>query len=238
VETYAFGTKGLRDSWLHHAGVLRHHARTLVRSAGGCPGYHSRASFEKVSINLIIGRPAGPATANIDVGHQSSRHVCWELEAGIPSIFRRRPRQQSDGRCESRWEEGREVDRRREVGRANAAIFAAPPATTKTSSSRTTKTTTSHHVPEQSIPCCRSGRDTHSTRLCAMDADVVHLPSLLSLGGPRSVLSPAQTSSITQTASLHVGRDCPTYTMRAILSVKSAGRLASEGASCPQVGLR
>jgi hypothetical protein len=121
VETYAFGTKGLRDSWLHHAGVLRHHARTLVRSAGGCPGYHSRASFEKVSINLIIGRPAGPATANIDVVHQSSRHVCWELEAGIPSIFRRRPRQQSDGRCESRWEEGREVDGRREVGQVNAA---------------------------------------------------------------------------------------------------------------------
>jgi hypothetical protein len=121
---------------------------------------------------------------------------------------------------------------------ADAAIFAAPPATTKTSSSRTTKTTTSHYVPEQSMPCCRSGRDTHPTRPCAMDADVVHLPSLLSLGGPRSVLSPARTSSITQTASLRVGRDCPTYTMRAILSVKSAELLAFEGASYPQVGLR
>jgi hypothetical protein len=33
VETYAFGTKGFRDSWLHVAGVLCHHAGMLVWSA-------------------------------------------------------------------------------------------------------------------------------------------------------------------------------------------------------------
>lgn len=45
--------------------------------------------------------------------------------------------------------------------------------------------------------CC-SRHDIHFFQPCSIKADVVHLPSLLSLGGPRSALSPAQTSSITQ----------------------------------------
>jgi hypothetical protein len=57
------------------------------------------------------------------------------------------------------------------------------------------------HVPEQSIPGCRRRHDTHLIQPCVMDADVVHLPSLLSLGGPRPVLSPARTSSTIQAGS-------------------------------------
>jgi hypothetical protein len=104
---------------------------------------------------------------------------------------------------------GNEVDRRCEVGQANAEL-PTPRFSTACQPQKTSfkvplffknNNTAISYVPEQSIPDYRSRHDTHIFQTCVMDADVVRLPSLLSLGGPCPVLSPAQTGSITQTAS-------------------------------------
>ena len=57
VETYAFGIKGSRDSWLHVAGVLRYHTGTLVRSA-------RRTGQESVPRRQVYTTPTPLATAD------------------------------------------------------------------------------------------------------------------------------------------------------------------------------